>query len=334
MQNDLQVVLRASASLDAWHLAMRAAPVVCQAQHTCNTQRRPVATWPTLQNMFSSAARALLLQSHVVYLNRTSKHIMAARTVIGAAGSTLSDRDIARLAHGGDVVLDTAASERLKKDSPPKGDILVSSSVGIAAVENGDAASAWLTAPQTRAVLLARLLPLVNGSSKTRLGVIELVARLLRPDAHLDRLLPIAVEPFAMQRLAAVLPQHVASTAGAIALSTAEQVVVDSGNLTLEEGRALATGQPVAAGLAAVAIAGMRQLLTAASAVTALSAEALQADVRRKVLPESWSHIVADRQFAEADCCLQHDVPTTHEQPGLSCSSLYLLHYSPPCMFR
>lgn len=205
---------------------------------------------------------------------------MAARTIIGAAGSTLSDRDIARLARGGDVVLDTAAGERLKKDSPPKESSSAVSSDDVAAAANNDAPTAWLTVSQTRAVLLARLLPLVNGSSKTRLGVIELIARLLRSEAHLHQLLPVAPEPAAMQRLAAVLPQQAASGAGADGLSPAEQAVVDSGGLTADEWDVLATGQPAAVGLAAVAIADMRQLLAATSAVTALSAEALQADVR------------------------------------------------------
>ena len=204
---------------------------------------------------------------------------MAARTIIGAAGSTLSDQDIARVARGVDVVLDTAACERLKKDTPPKGATAVASSADLAADAHDDVATAWLTAPQTRAVLLARVLPLVNGSSKMRLGVIELVVRLLRSEAQLDRLLPVAAERAAMQRLAAVLPQQ-AAAAGAQDLSTAEQAVIDSGGLTADERDVLATGQSVAVGLAAVALASMRQLLAATSAVTALSAEALQADVR------------------------------------------------------
>ena len=235
---------------------------------------------------------------------------MAARTIIGAAGSTLSDRDIARLARGGDVVLDAAASERLKKDSPPKGSTSAASSADVAAAANDVAA--WLTVPQTRAVLLARLLPLVNGSSKTRLGVIELIARLLRSERHLEELLPAAADAAAMQWLAAMLPQRATAAAGAIsALSTAEQAVLDSGGLTADECRALAIGQPAAVGLAAVAIANMQQLLTATSAVMALSAEALQADVRYS-------------------CWIQHDLCTSglvalalkHSAPCVQCPAV------------
>jgi hypothetical protein len=229
---------------------------------------------------------------------------MAARTIIGAAGSTLSDRDIARMARGGDVVLDVAASERLKKDSPPKGSTSAASSADVAAAANDGAA--WLTVSKTRAVLLARLLPLVNGSSKTRLGVIELIARILRSEPHLEELLPAAADAVAMQRLAVVLPQRAAAATDASALTTAERAVVDSSGLTADECRALAIGQSAAVGLAAVAIADMRQLLTATSAVMALSAEALQADVRYS-------------------CCMQHDLCRS----GLS--ALVLNHAAGAC---
>lgn len=219
---------------------------------------------------------ASLLHLHSFAWIRGRKPNMGPPTAVGGVGA-LDHEDVARLARAiVAVVLDTAASERLKKDSPPKGTKLFGIIADAAAETADTAATSWLSASHARAVLLARLLPLVNGRSKTRLGVIELILRLLQPEAQLDQVLPAAPDADAMQRLAAALPQRAATSGG---LSAAERAVVDSGGLTADERAALATGQPVAAGLAAVAIADLRQLLTATAAVTALSAEALQADV-------------------------------------------------------
>ena len=199
---------------------------------------------------------------------------------LGGVGAAVSFEDVARVARGDGVALDTAARERLKKDSPAKGAKIAASEGGASLQQLAEGAS-WLSTPQARAALLARLLPLVNGRSKVRVGVIELLARLLQPGVALDDLLPSAVaEADALPHLAAALPQRGAAAAKAAGaeLSSAEQAVVDSG-VSSEECAALAAGQPVTAGVAAVAIADARELLTAIASVTALSAEALQADV-------------------------------------------------------
>ncbi len=192
---------------------------------------------------------------------------------VGGVGAAVSFEDVARIARGDGVTLDVAARERLKKDSPAKSATLDFSD----ASAEPRSYTEWLSKPQARAALLARLLPIVNGRSKVRLGVVELLVRLLQQDAPLAQLLPAATaDRDVLQSLATALPRQAGSAAGE--LSSAEAAVVDTG-LSADERAVLQTGQPIAAGIAAVAIADARELLTAAAAVTSLSAEALQADV-------------------------------------------------------
>ena len=62
-------------------------------------------------------------------------------------------------------------------------------------------------------------------------------------------------------------------------LSLAEEVVKASG-LTTDELGSFFAGQPITAGLGALAVRDSQQLLAAAATIAALSAEALQAQVR------------------------------------------------------
>lgn len=97
--------------------------------------------------------------------------------VVGGVGASLSLDDIARVARGEEVVIDTAAAERIKKESPApsKG----ASSVPTPSNEPSEVPTLTgevpvtdagmtvsLTGEQTRAAVLARLMSLVNGHSK------------------------------------------------------------------------------------------------------------------------------------------------------------------------
>ena len=101
--------------------------------------------------------------------------------MVGGVGAQPGLEDVVRVARGElAVVLDTAACERIKKESPPP------AKARDAGDEDDDPAppaqeaaadySGSLTVEQLRAALLARLLPLVNGRSKvdtTRLRMIQ-----------------------------------------------------------------------------------------------------------------------------------------------------------------
>lgn len=95
--------------------------------------------------------------------------------VVGGVGASLNLDDIARVARGEQVVIDTAAAERIKKESPAP-------SKGAASVptpSNGptgqpeaqaatDAAPVTLSGEQARSAVLARLMSMVNGHSKVQ----------------------------------------------------------------------------------------------------------------------------------------------------------------------
>ena len=134
----------------------------------------------------------------------------ARQTVVGGVGQSIGLDDLVRVARGESaVVLDTAACERIKKESPPpaKGSPAVGKSAAMqdgaapspqpaaadapsaadagaisdAATAASDAAAdggaddavseaADLSSADTRAALLARLLPLINGQSKVTIA--------------------------------------------------------------------------------------------------------------------------------------------------------------------
>ena len=100
---------------------------------------------------------------------------MAPHAVIaGGAGATLSLEQVLAVVHGAEVVLDSSASLRCKKESPaPKS----------FQAEDPPAASpsptCSLDRAQTRAALFYKLLSLINGRSGVRLPVVEALAALL-----------------------------------------------------------------------------------------------------------------------------------------------------------
>lgn len=178
---------------------------------------------------------------------------------------------------GAEVVLDGVAAQRVKKESPPP-----------KAFQAEEPPTAAPTGPpldraQTRAALFFKLLSLVNGRSGVRLAVAEALVALLNsgvlpalPDADADA--------DSLAALAAFL-----QGVGACVLEAGEKVDAPSAlakaglesapGLSAQERSVLTDGQSCAAGTAALCCGAGRQLLAAANAVAALSAEALQADV-------------------------------------------------------
>ena len=204
---------------------------------------------------------------------------------IPIGGAVLSLADGTRVARGDKFELDKPTLDRIKKEAPPKGSkpAVVDVDGAAAAPTAPDAdgiAAAWLSDSQARAAVLARLLPILNGSSRVRPGVVELLARLLRQQAPLEQTVPAAPERSALAALATRLAQQRPPPE----LSTAEQAVVDGG-LSAEERAVLLAGEPVAAGVAMLAATDAQELLSAVAAVTALSAEALQAKACNLLFP-------------------------------------------------
>ena len=116
---------------------------------------------------------------------------------------------------------------------------------------------------------------------QVRLPVLQLLARFLAASVQPPALRAAATDAEVLAELIAALqhPPAATTTAALNPLSPAEEAVVASG-LTPEEQSALLAGQPVTAGLGALSVRDGQQLLSAAAAIAALSAEALQAQVR------------------------------------------------------
>lgn len=112
---------------------------------------------------------------------------------MGGIGATPSLDDVVSVARGHQIALDTAGSERIKKESPPPKSFdpepaaaADASQQSAAAVteSNGAAAAgpswpAHLSHKQARAVLFTRLLSLMNGKSGVRLQLADFLKELL-----------------------------------------------------------------------------------------------------------------------------------------------------------
>lgn len=206
---------------------------------------------------------------------------MAPHAVIaGGAGATLSLDQVLAVVHGAQVVLDSAASQRVKKESPaPK------SFQPEQPPAKAPPCSSALDRPQCRAALFYKLLALINGKSGVRLAVVEALAALLNADAtpvltaaDVDAAPLAALAAFLQGVGAAASPDGTQQTA-ADALAAAG---VEAPGLSAAERALVLDGQSVAAGTAAICVQAGKLLLTVANAAAALSAEALQADVRHK----------------------------------------------------
>lgn len=203
---------------------------------------------------------------------------MASSIVAGSASATIDLQTVCQVAEGQHVALDTATADRLKKESPPPKDF---------APEQTDALPERLPGPtlngrETRATMFCRLISLVNGSTKVRLAVVQYLIDLLNARAQLH--LNADSDITALQQLAdaasgqgqALQPGPEASPAE----SGSSTHVSNAPGLSQQERNVLQSGQWASLGVAAVTVQQSRQLLLGATAVSALTAEALQLQVR------------------------------------------------------
>lgn len=202
---------------------------------------------------------------------------MAPHAVIaGGAGVSLSLDQVLAVVQGAEVVLDSAACQRLKKESPaPK-------AFQAEPAPEAPTCSSILDRPQARAALFFKLLALINGRSGVRPAVAEALTALLNSSAT-PALLVAAADDVALAALAAFL-QGAGSATGADGTQlSATEVFAAAGleapGLSAAERAVVCDGQAAAAGTSALCCQAGKLLLSVANAVAALSAEALQADV-------------------------------------------------------
>jgi histidyl-tRNA synthetase len=237
--------------------------------------------------------------------------------IAGGVGAAPNVDDIFRVAVLGQAVaLDPAGSERVKKDSPPpkafSPEEPSSSSSSAAPPTN-----AVLSREETRAVIAARLLTVMNGRSGVRLQVAERLAAMLNGGAPLPVLPapPLAGDDDDGAAAASSAPSSDDNAATLSALADAlkgegfelgtnaplSPADPSSPGIGAAERAALCGGGAAAAGVGALAVHGGRRLLAAATAVAALSCEAFGAPVKASLEADALEALGVKSAQAQAD---------------------------------
>ena len=202
---------------------------------------------------------------------------MASSIVLGGASGAADLHAVLQVAQGQAVVLDAATSDRIKKESPAPKDFKPEDSVD----SETDRDAKALELSEARAGICCRLVSLANGSTKLRLAVLQYLADVLNASVSIQ--LPTAATDSTPLR-------HLADAAAGIgvaaqdrthvALSEAlQQQHISPPGVSQQERAVLQSGQWITLGVAAIVVQTSRQLLLGATAVAALSAEALQTQV-------------------------------------------------------
>lgn len=212
---------------------------------------------------------------------------------VGGIGATPSLDDVVSVARGHLIALDSAGSERIKKESPAPKSFQpepASEQPPATATDSSsqDLFPACLTHKQARAVLITRLLTLMNGKSCVRLQLADFLKELLNQD--LVPTLPATDDQSVLTAVAnackgegstSAASNGAASAASGQAFAAAvEAAGVSPPGLSTTERAALTSGASAAAGVGSLMIVAGRQLLSAVTAISALSCEAAGAQVR------------------------------------------------------
>jgi histidine ammonia-lyase len=189
---------------------------------------------------------------------------------VGGVGAQPALDDVVKVAYGLTIALDNAGSERIKKESPaPKS--FEAEVYQPSAAEPGQ----LLTAEQARAVIIVKLLAIMNGKSSMRLQVADYLAGLLNNNV-LPKLPVSAEDETVLSALA-----DACQTEGAAAMAGALQSAgISAPTISSNERVILRSGASASAGIGALTVQAGRTLLSTATAVAALSCEAFGAQVR------------------------------------------------------
>ena len=199
---------------------------------------------------------------------------MSSSIVIGGATFTPDLQTVWQIAQGQQVALDYATADRLKKESPPPKDFKAE----LQSAHPREADEVSLLSLETRASVFCRLISLANGSTKVRVAVVQYLIDLLNSKIRLR--LSSASDTAALQQLA----DTVSGTGSHDGQNTSPSEATNSSGpsapgLSQQERSVLQSGQWVTLGVAAITVQSARQLMLGATAVSALTAEALQLQV-------------------------------------------------------
>ncbi|CAK0784455.1 hypothetical protein CVIRNUC_007659 [Coccomyxa viridis] len=187
--------------------------------------------------------------------------------VLGGPGGDPDLNAILCVANGREVVLDKATADQIKRASPPpKSFKAEEGEAGSRASSASDNFCEQLGRFKVRAALLAQLLRLINGSSAVRLQVVEALVEALNSNtlSLQGHITDIAVQQQIADALAGKGRAELLSPPG---ISSNERLVLEY-------------NQSSSTGIAAAVIAASKPALAAATAVAALTCEALQAQTK------------------------------------------------------
>lgn len=202
---------------------------------------------------------------------------MASLIVIGGPSGAADLETVVQVAQGQVVTLDAPTADRIKKESPPPKDFKLEDQP-----KSPGSDEQALDIVEARAGILCRLISLANGSTKLRLAVVQYLADILNAPVNVQ-LTSAATDSVPLCQIAdAVAGNRVASqdSNNAPSSETPQQKQLTPPGLSQHERTVLLSGQWITLGVAAVTVQNARQLLLGATAVAALSAEALQTQVR------------------------------------------------------
>lgn len=203
-------------------------------------------------------------------------HIMAQKPfAVGGIGAQPSLDDLVRVAQGQIVALDPSGAERIKKLSPPPKQFLAEAADAAAATATEGSA---LDVVQSRAIVTAKLLVMMNGRSGVRVQLCDYLAQLL--NLGLVPTLHAADSDSAVLKQLADACHGVGSTrsGGELAASLAAAACTAPG-LSAVERAVVESGASASAGVSALTVQAAKRLVTLATAVAALSVEAVGAQV-------------------------------------------------------
>jgi histidyl-tRNA synthetase len=204
---------------------------------------------------------------------------MVAHKAYIVGGGQPSLEDVLRVVAGHQIQVDAAAAHRIKKESPPPKTFEQE-----APPINGDVEiTERLDYAQTRAALFYKLQTLINGKSKCRVDIVQTLEAMLNAQVYPS--LPLgATDGVALHALANAFHGVGTATAGGNVLPILEALktagIETVPGLSVEERSVLEDGQAVSAGTGAICTQSGKALVNIATAVAALTAEALQADVK------------------------------------------------------
>ena len=181
---------------------------------------------------------------------------MASAVVVGVATGTADLQTILDVAKGQPVALDTSTAERLKKESPAPKDFKPETEQQAAHSLGQDS----LSSLEARAAVFCRLISLAIGSTKLRPAVVQSLVDLLNSDEQLDL-------------------KYAGSDAGTLNQIANSAAKLSASGLSAEERSVLESGQAVTLGVAAIATQAAIKAVLTATAVAAVTAEALQTQV-------------------------------------------------------